>query len=449
VVGKIISISEINVKILCENLSGIKIGDILGVDDENQFEVVEIKDNIITSIPLKKVIGLKKGLDVKKYNDGIKIEYSDNILGRVFNPYGKLLEGDNYQIQNTKNVYDYKMDFKSVNVNNDLFLTGIKIVDFFAPLCKGYKMGFLGGAGVGKTVLIKELIHNVYTSKGSNSVFIGIGERSREGRELIDEMKEANLFNKISLVFGQMGENPVERSKAIYSGVTLCEYLRDEKKQDVLLFIDNSYRFVQAKSEISMELNHIPIENGYTTTLNTDVSEIEERINSNENGTITSIQTIYVPADDLNDEAVQTIVSHMDGQITLDRKIAEKGLYPAINVFKSRSRALDIDIIGEVHYNLVQEVLRYYTRYEELEEIIAVLGIDELSNDDKNIFYRTRKLRNYFTQPMFVAENYTNIAGQFVDINDVLKDVSDILNGTYDNIDESKFLYIGRIKIWL
>ena len=197
-VGKIISISEINVKILCENLSGIKIGDILGVDDENQFEVVEIKDNIITSIPLKKVIGLKKGLDVKKYNDGIKIEYSDNILGRVFNPYGKLLEGDNYQIQNTKNVYDYKMDFKSVNVNNDLFLTGIKIVDFFAPLCKGYKMGFLGGAGVGKTVLIKELIHNVYTSKGSNSVFIGIGERSREGRELIDEMKEANLINKIS-----------------------------------------------------------------------------------------------------------------------------------------------------------------------------------------------------------------------------------------------------------
>ncbi len=446
-VGKIISISEINVKILCEDLNGIKIGDILGVDDENQFEVVEIKDNIITSIPLKKVIGLKKGLAVKKYNDGIKIEYSDNILGRVFNPYGKMLEGDNYQTENVKNVYDYKMDFKSVNVNNDLFLTGIKIVDFFAPLCKGYKMGFLGGAGVGKTVLIKELIHNVYTSKGSNSVFIGIGERSREGRELIDEMKEANLFNKISLVFGQMGENPVERSKAIYSGVTLCEYLRDEKKQDVLLFIDNSYRFVQAKSEISMELNHIPIENGYTTTLNSDVSEIEERINSNENGTITSIQTIYVPADDLNDEAVQTIVSHMDGQITLDRKIAEKGLYPAINVFKSRSKALDIDIIGETHYNLVQEVLRYYTRYEELEEIIAVLGIDELSNDDKNIFYRTRKLRNYFTQPMFVAENYTNIAGEFVDINDVLKDVSEILNGTYDDIDESKFLYIGRIKV--
>ena len=445
-IGRIISISEINVKILCENIDGIKIGDILGVNDDNKFEVVEIKDNIITTIPLKKVIGLKKGLFVKKYDDGIKIEYSDNILGRAFNPYGNLLEGNMFSSVKQKNVYDYQMDFKNVNVENNLFLTGIKIIDFFAPLCKGYKMGFLGGAGVGKTVLIKELIHNVYTSKGSNSIFIGIGERSREGRELIDEMKEASLFDKISLVFGQMGENPVERSKAIYSGVTLCEYLRDEKKQDVLLFIDNSYRFVQAKSEISMELNHVPIENGYTTTLNSEVSEIEERINSNDNGTITSIQTIYVPADDLNDYAVQTIVSHMDGQITLDRKIAEKGLYPAINVFKSKSKALDIEIIGKEHYDLVQEVLRYYTRYEELEEIIAVLGIDELSNDDKFVFYRTRKLRNYFTQPMFVAENYTNIKGKYVDIKDVLKDVSDILNGVYDNVDESKFLYIGRIE---
>ena len=294
--------------------------------------------------------------------------------------------------------------------------------------------------------MIKELIHNVYQSLSSNAVFVGIGERSREGKELYDEMKASHLLDKISMVFGQMGENPVARSKTVYSGLTVAEYLRDEEKQDVLLFIDNIYRFVQAQSEISTELNRIPVENGYPTTMISDVSKVEERINSCENGSITSFQAIYIPADDYTDEAVQTIISHMDGQITLDRKVAENGLYPAVNVFRSTSKLIDPEKIGKKHYHLVEEVLRYLSRYQELEEIIAVLGIDELSNEDKNIFYRSRKLRNYFTQPMFVAENYTNIPGKFVAIEDVLHDVENILQGTYDSIDEDKFLYIGKYE---
>lgn len=246
------------------------------------------------------------------------------------------------------------------------------------------------------------------------------------------------------MVFGAMGDNPVSRSKSVYSGLTFAEYLRDEKKQDVLIFIDNIYRFIQAKSEISTELKELLIENGYPADMASEISKIEERISSTDNGSITSFQAIYIPADDYNDEAVQTITSYMDGQIVLDRKVAELGLYPAIDVFKSTSRLVDIEKIGERHFKLIEEVLRYLTRYKELEEIIAILGIEELSEDDKHIFYRSRKLRYYFSQPMFVAEPFTNIPGEFVKIEDVLIDVENILNGTYDSVDESKFLFIGK-----
>ena len=256
-------------------------------------------------------------------------------------------------------------------------------------------------------------------------------------------MKASGLLDKISIIFGQMGDNATSRSKAVYSGLTLAEYLRDEKKQDVLLFIDNIYRFVQAKSEIAADLGLQPIENGYPSTLASDISEVEERINSNENGSITSFQAIYIPADDFNDEAVQTIETHLDGQIVLDRKVAEKGIYPAINVFKTTSSLVDPDLIGERHFHLIEETLRYLTRYEELEEIIVVLGIEELPDEDKKIFYRSRKLRNYFSQPMFVAEQYTNMKGQLVNIEDILNDVENILNGTYDDISEDDFLFIG------
>ncbi len=448
-IGRIVAISDINVRIFADFPQEIKIGDILYsvVDNHTyRFEVVEIKNNTIITIPFSSVIGLKRGLEVYPSKEGLSIEYSKEILGKVFNSYGELI--DNSIIENPikRSIYSSRLTVADIDVETNILWTGIKVIDFFAPLSKGFKMGLLGGAGVGKTVLIKELINNVYKNLNSNAVFVGVGERSREGKELYDEMRESQLLDKISIVFGQMGDNPVSRSKAVYSGLTLAEYLRDQEGQDVLLFIDNIYRFVQAKSEISTELKRVPVENGYPTTMASDISEVEERINSTENGSITSFQAIYVPADDMNDEAVQNIIAHTDGQIVLDRKVAEKGLYPAINIFKTTSKLIDVEKIGEKHYHLVEQVLKYLTRYEELEEIIAVLGIDELSDDDKNIFYRSRKLRNYFTQPMFVAENYTNIPGKFVSITDVLVDVEAILTGAYDSVDESKFLYIGKYE---
>lgn len=444
-VGKIVALSELNVKILLMDNS-IKIGDILCSNTDNvlhRFEVVEINEKIAIAIPFERIVGLKRGAGLYKQENGLEISYSDEMLGKVFGAYGQLIDGNTMQNQTKKNIYSRNLQMADINIKGEILWTGIKIIDFFAPLQKGFKIGLLGGAGVGKTVLIKELINNIYKRFSSNAVFVGIGERSREGKELYDEMKEVDLLDKIVMVFGQMCENPIARSKVIYGGLTLSEYLRDEKKQDVLLFVDNIYRYVQAKAEISTELKHMPVENGYPTTMISDISNIEERINSTDDGSITSFQAIYVPADDMTDEAVQTITAHMDGQIVLDRKVAEKGLYPAINVFKTRSKLIDIDRIGKRHYSLVEEVIKYLTRHEELEEIISVLGIEELSISDKNVFYRSRKLRNYFTQPMFVAENYTNIKGQMVNIEEALDDIENIINGRYDSINEEEFLYIG------
>ena len=446
-VGKIIQISELTVQVLLSS-NDVKIRDVLYCildGKKHSFEIVELNDHYATAIPFSNVRGLKKGIELEKEKEDLSIYYNDEILGKVFDAYGNLIDNTTIENQTKRSVYQKNLSLEEINIQGEILRTGIKVIDFFTPIQKGSKMGLVGGAGVGKTVLIKELIHNVYQSLSSNAVFVGVGERSREGKELYDEMKESNLLSKISMVFGQMGENSIARSKAIYSGLTLAEYLRDEKKQDVLLFIDNIYRYIQARSEISTELKRIPVENGYPTTMISDISTIEERINSVENGSITSFQAIYIPADDITDEAVQTVLSHLDGQIVLDRDVAEKGLYPAVNVFRSTSKLIDKEKIGEKHYQLVQQVLAYLTRYEELEEIIAVLGIEELSESDRNIFYRSRKLRNYFTQPMFVAENYTNIKGQFVKLEDVLIDVENILNGTYDNIDEDKFLYIGTM----
>lgn len=449
IVGKIIGVSDLNVKILL-GADNIKINDILYYEDEkkniHRFEIVEIDSNIALAIPFDSVNGVKKGIDLSLLEGGLQIEYSDKILGKMFNSYGATIDGTTIKSPKTRNVYDKKLSIRDIDINGDILWTGIKVIDFFAPLQKGYKMGLLGGAGVGKTVLIKELINNIYKKFSSNAVFVGVGERSREGQELYSEMKESDLLDKMSMVFGQMGDGSCSRSKAIYSGLTLAEYLRDEKNQDVLLFIDNIYRFVQAKSEISTELKRIPIENGYPTTMVSDINEIEERINSTDHGSITSFQAIYIPADDINDDAVQAVMTHLDGQIVLDRKVAEKGLYPAINVFKSTSKAIDPDRVGLRHYKLVQQTLSYLTRYEELEEIIAVLGIDELSDEDKKVFYRSRKLRNYFTQPLFVSENYTGKAGKMVNIKDTLTDVEDILNGKYDDTDESSLLYRGSLN---
>lgn len=444
IIGKIIAIYDVSIKIILST-NELNVGDLVATEDDKYiFEIVKIDSIEATAITLNTNHGLKKGARLVKKSKGIMMEYSDKVLGRVFDSYGNIIDGMDFTSIQKKSNINGTINLEELEIDTEPLWTGIKIIDFFAPIQRGFKIGLIGGAGVGKTVLIRELIHNIYTLTSANAVFIGVGERSREGQELIEEMKENNLIDKISLVFGSMGSNPVSRSKAVDTGLTIAEYLRDEKNTDALVFIDNIYRYVQAQSEISMELKEILVENGYMANMAELMSKVEERANSTKNGAITSFQTIYVPADDLNDEAVQNISSYMDGQITLDRKMSEKGLYPAINVFKSTSKLVDVTKIGERHYNLLKQTLAHYTRYDELEEVIAILGIDEISDEDKNIFYRTRKLRNYFSQPLFSAESFTNMPGVQVAIEDVLNDVENILNGTYDYIDELSFLFIGK-----
>ena len=440
--GKIISVSDLLVEVLLSGVQVKKRDMMYAVKGEKtyRFEVEDIEGNIASLVPFSNVAGLSRGTEVYKAEEGLQMEYSDAILGRVFSPYGDPIDKKPIESQGKRTVYPDPLPLGTIDVNGSMLWTGIKALDFFAPMQKGFKMGLLGGAGVGKTVVIKELIHNVYQGLGSNSVFTGVGERSREGRELYDEMEESGLLDKIAMVFGQMGENSASRSHAIYGGLTLAEYLRDEKNQDVLLFIDNIYRAVQAYSEISA------MENGYPATLDSDVSEIEERINSTGDGSITSFQAIYIPADDITDAAVQTIMGHLDGQVVLSRKVAEKGLYPAVDVFQTSSTLMEVERVGKRHYDLHEKVIAYLQRYQELEEIIAVLGIEELSQQDKEIFYRSRKLRNYFTQPMFVAQDFTGIPGVYVEIADVLDDVEAILNGSYDDRDEDEFFMIGSMK---
>ena len=446
--GKIISVSDLLVEVLLSGVQVKKRDMMYAVKGEKtyRFEVEDIEGNIASLVPFSNVAGLSRGTEVYKAEEGLQMEYSDAILGRVFSPYGDPIDKKPIESQGKRTVYPDPLPLGTIDVNGSMLWTGIKALDFFAPMQKGFKMGLLGGAGVGKTVVIKELIHNVYQGLGSNSVFTGVGERSREGRELYDEMEESGLLDKIAMVFGQMGENSASRSHAIYGGLTLAEYLRDEKNQDVLLFIDDIYRAVQAYSEISAMENRMPIENGYPATLDSDVSEIEERINSTGDGSITSFQAIYIPADDITDAAVQTIMGHLDGQVVLSRKVAEKGLYPAVDVFQTSSTLMEVERVGKRHYDLHEKVIAYLQRYQELEEIIAVLGIEELSQQDKEIFYRSRKLRNYFTQPMFVAQDFTGIPGVYVEIADVLDDVEAILNGSYDDRDEDEFFMIGSMK---
>ncbi len=446
-VGRIISVSSLKVEVLLSK--PVRHKDILICQCGGRtyrFEVAQLDGSLAVTVPFDQVNGLRRGVEVTLQEGGLQVPYSDDILGKVFNPYGETIDGTEVKAPARRNVYSKSLGMDEIRIDGDILWTGIKVLDFFAPMRRGFKMGLLGGAGVGKTVLIKELIHNVYTNLKSNSIFVGVGERSREGRELYDEMVEGDLMDKISMVFGQMGENSMARSRSVYGGLTMAEYLRDEKNQDVLLFIDNIYRYIQASSEISAELGHLPIDNGYSTTMLSEIAEIEERINSAPTGAITSFQAIYIPADDLNDAAVHAILQHLDGQVVLDRKVAEKGLYPAINVFQTKSKLLNEEDMGKRHCHLAEEAVRFLSRYEELEEIVALIGIDELSLEDQHIFYRSRKLRNYFSQPMFVAEQFTGIPGQFVEIGDILDDVEDILTGVYDETDEARFLYIGKAR---
>ena len=413
--------------------------------DKHIEVAMHVGKNTVRAIALEATEGLSCGLKVVSDGNGIMVPVGDEVIGRVVDVLGRPIDGKGeIKADHRLPIHREPPSLYEQKPATEVLETGIKVIDLLVPYTKGGKIGLFGGAGVGKTVLIMEMIHNIATNHGGYSVFTGVGERSREGNELMHDMSESGVINKTILAFGQMNEPSGSRMRIALTGLTMAEYLRDERHQDVLLFVDNIYRFVQASSELNSELSRVPIENGYPANISSLVASVEERINSTEKGSITSFQAIYIPADDITDEAVQVISSHLDGQIVLDRKVAEKGLYPAVDVFSTQSKLIDIEHVGERHYRLVEETLRYYSRYRDLEEIIAVLGIEELSAADRRIFFRTRKLRNYFTQPMFVAENFTGIPGEFVDIDDILDDVENILNGTYDDLDESKFLYIGK-----
>ncbi len=447
-VGKVTAVSEVS--IVVENETNIvKLRDRVDIFLGERLiacEVAKVSDEEITLLPFAPVQGLLTGVESFKNPQGMAVPYGPEVLGRVFDPFGNPIDGKDTNFPTWKSIYERNLKVDEIDASGSILFTGIKVIDILSPIQKGFKMGLFGGAGVGKTVLIKELINNIYRKYQSNSVFCGIGERSREGQELIQEMDEDNLLERMIIIFAQMSEMSTSRAKAIYAGLTFSEYLRDEQGQDVLLFIDNIYRFIQASSEISTELGNMPVQGGYPTTMLSDISETQERINSTNRGSITSFQAVYIPADDINDDAVQSIMTHLDGQIALDRKVAEKRIYPAIDVFRTRSKLISRDRVGDRHYDLVQTTLDYLIRYQDLEEIVSVLGLDELSDADRDIFYRSRKITNYFSQPFFVSEVFTGIPGENVHILDALDDIENILGGKYDNVDEMRFYNIGMIK---
>jgi F-type H+-transporting ATPase subunit beta len=368
-------------------------------------------------------------------------------LGRVFNLLGETIDNKEPLPKDTKRypIHRSAPSFEEQSTKAEMFETGIKVIDLLEPYAKGGKVGLFGGAGVGKTVIIQELIHNIATEHGGYSIFCGVGERTREGNDLLLEMTESGVINKTAMVFGQMNEPPGARLRVGLSGLSLAEYFRDEENQDVLVFIDNIFRFVQAGSEVSALLGRMPSAVGYQPTLSTEMGALQERITSTRSGSITSVQAIYVPADDLTDPAPATTFSHLDATTVLSRQIAELGLYPAVDPLDSTSRILDPNIVGTEHYNIARGIQKILQRYKDLQDIIAILGIDELSEDDKVIVQRARKIQRFLSQPMFVAEAFTGKPGKYVKIDDTIRGFKALLSGEVDHIGEQHFYMVGGI----
>ncbi len=418
----------------------------------NKHLIVEVSqhigDDTIRCISMGPTEGLYKGLEAIDLNSPIKVPVGEETLGRIFNVLGEPIDGleDNFKDSLHLSIHREPPKFEDQNVNIEIFETGIKVIDLLCPYIKGGKIGLFGGAGVGKTVLIQELMHNVANQKNGISVFSGVGERSREGNDLYNEMKASGVLNNTALVFGQMNEPPGARMRVGLTGLTMAEYFRDYLHSDVLLFIDNIFRFTQAGSEVSALLGRMPSAVGYQPTLATEMGQLQERITSTKDGSITSIQAIYVPADDLTDPAPATAFSHLDAKTVLDRNIASLGIYPAIDPLQSSSNALQVNIVGEKHYKVAMDVLQILQRYKELSDIIAILGMDELSEEDKLIVYRARKIRNFLSQPFHVASQFNGFEGKFVKLEDTIESFKAILDGKVDNINENYFLYAGTIE---
>ena len=404
-------------------------------------------DNIVRSISLGPTDGLKRNQEVKNTRAPISVPVGTETLGRILNVAG--LPIDNKGEVKAKKYYPIHRPSPTLTEQEtkpQILETGIKVIDLIAPFIKGGKIGVFGGAGVGKTVIIQELINNIAKEHGGYSVFAGVGERTREGNDLYREMKEAGVLDKLAMVFGQMNEPPGARFRVALAALSIAEYFRDEKNMDVLLFIDNIFRFAQAGSEVSALLGRTPSAVGYQPTLAAEMGELQERITSTKKGSITSLQAVYVPADDITDPAPVATFAHLDSTISLERSIAEQGIYPAVDPLTSSSRALDPQIAGEKHYNVARNVQKVLQRYKELSDIIAILGVEELSDEDKITVARARKIQNFLSQPMFVAETFTGREGKYVPIEKTVESFEKILAGEYDSVDEGSFYMVGDIS---
>lgn len=418
--------------------------------DNNGKELVaevmqHIGDDTVRAIAMDSTDGLVRGAFAEDTNAPISVPVGPKTLGRLFNVLGRPIDNlGEVEAEEYYPIHRMPPSFEEQSVQPEVFETGIKVIDLLAPYPKGGKIGLFGGAGVGKTVLIQELINNIAKQHGGLSVFTGVGERTREGNDLYNEMKESKVIDKTVLVFGQMNEPPGARMRVALTGLTMAEYFRD-KGQDVLLFIDNIFRFSQAGSEVSALLGRIPSAVGYQPTLATEMGALQERITSTKHGSITSVQAVYVPADDLTDPAPATTFTHLDATTVLSRSIAELGIYPAVDPLDSTSRILDPRVVGEEHYETAQRVKNILQRYKELQDIIAILGIDELSEEDKLVVARARKVQRFLSQPFFVAEQFTGVQGKYVPVKETVRGFKEILDGKYDHIPEAAFFMVGTI----
>ena len=409
-----------------------------------------IGDNEVKTLAMGPTDGLYRGMNVKRTFSPIRVPVGFPTLGRIFNVLGKVIDGKEFNAKHKDLSYNpihRKAPILTEQETRPQILeTGLKVIDLIAPFTKGGKIAAFGGAGVGKTVIVKELIRNIAMEHQGHSVFAGVGERTREGNDLWLEMKEAKVMDKTVMVFGQMNEPPANRMRVALTALTMAEYFRDQKREDVLLFIDNIFRFAQAGSEVSALLGRMPSAVGYQPTLASEMGNLQERITSTKNGSITSVQAVYVPADDYTDPAPVTIFAHLDATINLERSIAEQGIYPAVDPLSSTSRILDPDVVGKDHYSVAGDVKKVLQRYKDLQDIIAILGIDELSDEDKLIVARARKIQRFLSQPMFVAEAFTGQAGRYVRIDETVKGFKEILEGKHDNISENAFYMVGTIE---
>ncbi len=406
-----------------------------------------VGDNRVRTIAMDMSEGLVRGMEVTATGAPIKVPVGEEVLGRIFNVIGETIdEGEELKAKNYWSIHRDPPSFEDQSTKTEIFETGIKVVDLLAPYAKGGKVGLFGGAGVGKTVIIMELIHNVAFKHSGYSVFAGVGERTREGNDLYNEMKESNVLDKVALCYGQMSEPPGARNRIALTGLTMAEYFRDEMGLDVLMFIDNIFRYAQAGSEMSALLGRIPSAVGYQPTLAREMGVLQERITSTNKGSITSVQAVYVPADDLTDPAPASVFAHLDATTVLNRKIAEKGIYPAVDPLDSTSRMLDPAIIGEEHYNVARGVQSVLQKYKDLQDIIAILGMDELSEEDKKTVERARKIERFLSQPFFVAEVFTGAPGKYVTLEETIEGFKGLLDGTYDDLPEAAFYMVGSIE---